>query len=37
MLSAVPGESSTGNSVIYFNVPDIQVGFEALNSYVNPM
>ena len=30
MLSAIPGESSTGNSVIYFNVPDIQVGYETL-------
>ena len=30
MLSAIPGESSTGNSVIYFNVPDVQVGYETL-------
>ena len=30
MLSAIPGEASTGNSVIYFNVPDIQVGYETL-------
>lgn len=32
MLSAVPGESSTGNSVIYFNVPDIEIGFESLKA-----
>ena len=30
MLSAIPGEASPGNSVIYFNVPDIQVGYETL-------
>ncbi len=30
MVSAVPGEASTGNSVIYFNVPDVQVGYETL-------
>lgn len=30
MLSSVPGESSTGNSVIYFDVPDIQVGYKTL-------
>ena len=30
MLSAIPGEASTGNSVIYFNVPDVQIGYETL-------
>ncbi len=30
MLSAIPGEASTGNSVIYFNVPDIQASYETL-------
>ena len=32
MLSAVPGESLTGNSVIYFNVPDIQTSFKTLKA-----
>ena len=30
MLSAIPSETSSDNSVIYFNVPDIQVGYETL-------
>ena len=30
MLSAIPGEAPTGNSVIYFNVPDIQVAYQTL-------
>ncbi len=30
MLSAIPGEASAGNSVIYFNVPDIQVAYQTL-------
>ena len=30
MLSAIPGEASAGNSVIYFNVPDIEVACQAL-------
>ncbi|MYA59580.1 MAG: VOC family protein [Chloroflexi bacterium] len=32
MLSAIPGESSSDNSVIYFNVPDIKFDFEALKA-----
>lgn len=32
MVSAVPEDASTGNSVLYFNVPDIQEGYEALKS-----
>ncbi len=32
MFSAVPGESSTGNSIIYFNVPDIQESYETLKA-----
>lgn len=30
MVSAVPGEGSSGNSVIYFKVPDIQVAYQTL-------
>ncbi len=30
MLSAIPGEESDGNSVIYFKVPDIQASYETL-------
>ena len=30
MVSAIPGETSTGNSVIYFNVADAQVGYKTL-------
>ena len=32
MLSAIPGETSSGNSIIYFNVPDIEVGYEVLKA-----
>ncbi len=32
MLSAVPGEQSTGNSVIYFNVRDVQTSYDTLDS-----
>ena len=30
MVSAIPGEASPGNSVIYFNVPDIEVACQTL-------
>ena len=30
MLSAIPGEASAGNSVIYFNVSDIKVAYQTL-------
>jgi len=32
MLSAIPGETSPGNQVIYFDVPDIQDGYETMKS-----
>ena len=32
MVSAVPEETTTGNSVLYFNVPDIQQDYEGLKS-----
>lgn len=32
MVSSVAGESSSGNSVLYFNVPDIREGYETLKA-----